>query len=309
MRNEPRIDRRRFLQANAALTALTAVTMAATIPPLSAAPRPMRGASIFSAIGITAKVERAAALEALGAEFIVESVADFLMPFADENEFAANKARALAAALPVRGCNSFMRDPSLVCVGPRADHARVLAYAATAFRRLREIGGEYIVFGSNTARRIPAGWDKARADQQFMALLEAMAPLAKAHGITVGVEMQRTSECNYLNHIDEVVSVVAPLNHPNIRVLADLFHMRVMGDTPEQLRAAMPWVGVVELAEHERRTLPGVAGDDFRPYFTALARGGYAGLVDIEGDGTAAQLRRAFEVVRSQAAEAARGTG
>jgi sugar phosphate isomerase/epimerase len=261
---------------------------------------------LFAAVGITAKIERAAELKALGAQFIVESAADFLLPFASEAEFAPNLARAKAAPLRIRGCNSFLRDPSLICVGPKADHARVLAYAETAFARLHALRGEYMVFGSNNARRIPDGWTRAKADEQFISLLKAMAPLAKSHHVTVGVEMQRAEECNYLNLIDEVVGVVARVDHPHIRVLADLYHMRVMGDTPEKLAAAMPWVGVVEMAERERRTLPGVAGDDFRPYLEVLARGGYRGLADIEGDGTADQLRNAFAAVATQSADAVR---
>jgi sugar phosphate isomerase/epimerase len=263
---------------------------------------------LFSGVGMTAGIERAAELKAAGADFIVETVAGFLMPFASDAEFAPHLESARAAALPVRGCNSFLRDPSLICVGPKADHARVLAYTATACARLRSIGGEYIVFGSNTARQIPPLWSKPQADAQFIALLRAMAPIAQEHGITIGVEMQRVEECNYLNHIEEVVNVVAATDHPKIRVLADLYHMRVMGDSPQQLARAMPWVGVVELAERERRTLPGVAGDDFRPYFEALARGGYRGLVDIEGNGTPEELRRAFETVRAQADDAMRAS-
>ncbi len=289
----PNRGRRAVLKAGVALAVLSA-------PALGARP-------LFSAVGITAKIQRAAELKALGADFIVESVADFLIPFASDAQFAASRRAALAAPLRVRGCNSFLRDPSLICVGPNADHARVLTYAQTAFARLRALGGEYVVFGSNSARRIPEGWDKRRADEQFVTLLRAMAPLAAEHGITVGVEMQRREECNYLNYLEEVVSVVAPVDHPNIRVLADLYHMRVMGDSPLQLAKAVPWVGLVELAERERRTLPGVAGDDFRPYFAALAEGGFHGLVDIEGDGTAQQLSKAFETVRSQAADAVRG--
>ena len=297
------IVRRRNITRRELLTAAGALALAGTsIAHAVGAAR----ATLFSAIGITASIDRAAELKALGAQYIVESVAGFLIPFSSDAEFAANKAKALAAPLPVRGCNSFLRDPTLVCVGPKADHPRVLGYAETAFARLRLLGGEYIVFGSNSARHIPDGWSKAQADEQFIALLRAMAPIAQRHGITVGVEMQQRKECNYLNNIEEVVNVVAPVNHPNIRVLADLFHMRVMGDTPSQLEKAMPWVGVVELAEQAQRTLPGVAGDDFRPYFTALARGGYRGLVDIEGDGTAEQLRNAFTTVAAQAREATR---
>jgi sugar phosphate isomerase/epimerase len=272
----------------------------AMTPVVALAARPR----LFSAVGITANAARGAELKALGADFIVESAADFLKPFATDAEFAANRRRARRAPLPIRGCNSFLRDPSLICVGPAADHARVLAYAETAFARLHSIGGEYMVFGSNTARRIPNGWDKARADEQFIALLKAMAPLANRHRILVGVEMQRRSECNYLNFIEEVVQVVEPVAHPNIRVLADLFHMRVSGDTPRQLAAAMPWVGLVELAEKERRTLPGVAGDDFRPYFAELARAGFRGLVDVEGDGTPQEIRNAFLTVKDQARDA-----
>jgi hypothetical protein len=82
-----------------------------------------------------------------------------------------------------------------------------------------------------------------------------------------------------------------------------------MGDTPADLTRAMPWVSVVELAEKENRTLPGVADDDFRPYFTALAAGGYSGRMDIEASGTTAQIKTAFETVAQQAADAVARAG
>jgi sugar phosphate isomerase/epimerase len=200
--NAAMIVRRRTVGRRAVLGAGGAALLATVARATRAAPR-----RLFAAIGITAKIERATELKALGAQFIVESVADFLIPFASDAEFAANRARATAAPLRIRGCNSFLRDPSLICVGPNADHARVLAYAETAFARLHSLGGEYVVFGSNNARRIPAGWTKSQADEQFVALLKAMAPPAKRYGIRVGVEMQRSQECNYLNHVDEVVNV------------------------------------------------------------------------------------------------------
>lgn len=262
--------------------------------------------ALFSGVGITAKVDRAAELKTLGADFIVESVADFLQPFAADAEFEASAAKARSSVLPIRGCNSFLRDPSLICVGPKADHSRVLSYCKTAFRRLQSIGGRYIVFGSSSARRIPAGWTKHQADPQFVTLLKSMGPLASKHGITVAVESLNASECNYLNHIDEVVSIIEAVAHPNIRVLADLYHMRVMGDTPAQLAAAMPWVGLVEIAEREKRTVPGVAGDDFRPYLSEVAKGGYRGMIDIEANGSPDELRKAFAIVREQSADVMR---
>lgn len=273
-----------------------------------AACAPVLGAAspehLFKAVGITAKVARARELRELGADFIVESVADFLMPFASDAEFARAKASALASPLKILGCNSFLRDPSLICIGPKADHPRVLAYAETAFSRLRSIGGEYVVFGSSNARQLPAGWSKSSADDQFVSLLRALADVAKKSSVTVNLESLRAQECNYINHIEEAAAVVARVDRPNIRVLADLYHMAVMGDGPGALARAMPWTGLIELAERDRRTVPGVAGDDFRPYFVEAARAGYRGLIDIEADGNAAELRRAFAEVLAQAADA-----
>jgi sugar phosphate isomerase/epimerase len=283
---------------------LFAASLLAIAPRLLSTEVPRR--KLFTGIGITAALDRAAEMKGCGADYLVESVTRFLMPDKTDAEFDKSRERAAAAPLPVLGCNGFLRDPKLRCTGPDADHPRVLAYCAVAFRRLQQVGGEYIVFGSNTARQIPEGWPKEKADEQFAALLREMGPLAARHKIVVGVEQQRASECNYLNRINEVVKVVAAANQPSIRVLADLYHMAVMGDTPADLAKAMPWVSVVELAEKEKRTLPGVAGDDFRPYFTALAQGGYSGRVDIEASGTPEQLQLAFQTISRQAEEASR---
>ena len=180
----------------------------------------------------------------------------------------------------------------------------MLAYAAIAFERLERAGGSFIGLGSSDARRIPEGWPKAKADEQFIALLTAMGPLAARHRITVSVESQRREEVNYLTRIAEVVAVVAAVDHPNIRVLADFYHMAVMGDSPADIEKAGPWVGLTEIAERDRRTVPGVAGDDFRPAFAALARAGYRGPITIEGNGTPDELRRAFTIIDTQSREA-----
>lgn len=258
--------------------------------------------SLFAAIGITAPLERAAELKAFGADYLAPTVAGFLMPDQSDADFAKVRAQLAAAPLPMLGCNSFLRHPRLRCTGPDAAHDTVIAFCEIAFRRLGEVGGKFIGFGSNTSRQIPDDWPKERADEQFIALLRRMGPLAAEHGITIAVEQQRQVEVNYLNFMREVVHVVSATDHPNIKVLADLFHMPVVGDTPADLAAAMPWVGLVELAEPARRTLPGVDGYDFRPWFAELARGRYRGCINIEGNGTPEQLRKAFATVREQAA-------
>ncbi len=291
-----RSDRRTFLQ-HGGLAAVGVATLGAW--PAAQAPAIPRGP--FSAFGIVAPLARAAELKAAGADYLVDRVADFLMPNASEAEFEPQRQRAKAAPLPVRGCNVFLSGPALRCVGPDVDRPRILAYAETAFRRFQSLGGQFICFGSGGARRIPDGWSKAQADEQFIGLLTALAPLAERYGMVIPVEQLRSQECNYLTRLSEVVAIVKAVNHPRIRVLADLYHMGVMGDGPEEMGATAPYLAMVEIAERVNRMVPGVAGDDFRPYFRAVRANGYTGPITIEGNGTIDQIRRAFEVIAGQA--------
>lgn len=261
------------------------------------------GKSFFSALGVTAAVERAAEMKALGAGYLVESVGRLLVPEKPEADFAANLAAAKASPLPVLGANGFLRDPKLRCTGPDADHPRVLEFAAVAFKRMKQAGGEFIVFGSGGSRKIPEGYPKEKADEQFASLLSKMGPLAGNEGITVIIEQLQQRECNYLMHLREVVDIVARVNHPNIRLLADIYHMTNMGDTPADLQKALPWLVLMEIAEKGQRTAPGVVGEDFRPFFSVLAKGGYRGRMTIEGRWNPEQLKNAFAEINKQAGE------
>ena len=165
----------------------------------------------------------------------------------------------------MRGANGFIRPAHLKCTGPAANHDAVLAWTLTCCRRARQAGLDFIVFGSGGARQLPPDFPREKADEQFVALLRRMGPLAGDHGVVIAIEQLRAAECNYLNRLGEAAAVVAAAGHPHIRLNADLYHMAVMGDTPADLAQHASLLAVVEIAEKEKRTAPGVAGDDFRP--------------------------------------------
>ena len=75
------------------------------------------------------------------------------------------------------------------------------------------------------------------------------------------------------------------------------------GDTPADLKAAMDVVVHIEIAEKEGRTVPGVSGDDFRPFFRVLREADYQGAVSIEGKWTDYQIGPAFQEIARQAAD------
>jgi sugar phosphate isomerase/epimerase len=76
-----------------------------------------------------------------------------------------------------------------------------------------------------------------------------------------------------------------------------------MGDTPADLKEAMDVVVHVEIAEKAERSVPGVRGDDFRPYFRVLRAANYQGAISLEGKGTDEQIGKAFQEIAKQAAE------
>lgn len=258
---------------------------------------------LFSAMGIAAGLGRAEFMKAAGAQFLTESTGDFLVPDKSDDAFAKNLEKLAASPLPVLACNGFIRPANLRCVGKEANHDEVLVWAETAFRRLAKAKGKFIVFGSSGARSLRDGWPMDKAEEQFVALLKRMGPLAEKHGVTVVVEQLQASECNFINRIGEAAKLIRAAGHPNIRVLADLYHMMKGGDTPQDLKAAMDVVVHIEIAEKEKRSVPGVAGDDFRPFFRVLREAGYNGAINIEGKGTNEQMAPAFATIAKQAAE------
>ena len=290
-------SRRTFLQ-----TGSLALAAAGFAPRLIGMPI-NKDRKLFASMGIAASLDKAADLKAEGAEFLTASVGDFLVPDQPEEAFEKNLEKLATCPLPILACNGFIRPAHLHCVGPEANHDLILEWSATAFRRLKKAGGKFIVFGSAGARKLPDGWAKEKADEQFVSLLKRLGPLAEAQGVTVTVEQLQEKECNYINHLAEGAALIRAAGHPNVRMLADLYHMACMGDTPADLKAAMDVVVHMEIAEKTGRTVPGVNGDDFRPFFHVLREASYQGAISIEGKWEKGQVIKAYQEITKQAAE------
>jgi len=259
---------------------------------------------LFTKMGINAGFNHAADVAAAGADFLLLNVNSFLMPNASEAEFEQQLALQEKSPLPVRSCNNFL-SKTLRSVGPGAKHASILKFANKAFQRAKQAGVERIVLGSSASRSMPQGWSKEQADEQFIDLLKAMGDLAAAQGVILAIENLRQDECNYLTRLREVGELVTAVDHPHIRMLADLYHASVMQDPPEDLQKYAHLVNMVEIAEAKGRTVPGVGGQDFRPYFQALRAGGYHGPIEIEGKWSVDQVDQvatAFQTIREQSA-------
>lgn len=247
----------------------------------------------------------ALAWPSLPCDYIEANVQNLFLPERPETEFDALAARLAPLRGRIPAANCFL-PADLKVTGPAVDLGRLARYADTAFRRAASLGTTLVVFGSGGARRAPDGWPLAEGFEQFVRALGVCAPLALRHGVTLVVEPLNRAECNVVNTLLEGAVAVARVDHPGIRLLVDVFHMRRNGESPDDIVKAGPWIAHVHVAELERRTAPGVCGDDFSPWLTALRRAGYAGSLSLEcdfGSDPRAETATALAHLRRLAAE------
>ncbi len=254
-------------------------------------------------IGICTAFSNASGLKP-SVDYIEENVQRLLVGQADDEEFAAASAGAADCGLPILAANCFLPG-SLRSTGPDVDLKALKRYVSNVMARAATVGIRRIVFGSGGSRKLEEGMTAAGAMKDFIAVNKAIAPIAAAHGVTLVIEPLNSQDCNFITCLRDGAEVVTEVDHPNVRLLADLYHMARDDEDPEEIARFGNLIAHVHVAEKEHRTAPGVEGDDLRPYLTALKEAGYSGGLSLEcrwGDDMTAEAPPAVASLRQQAA-------
>ena len=255
--------------------------------------------------GVCVKPEIAPIPAAAGYDFIELHVQRDLKTIENEDAFASELERIRAAPVPAVVANCFVPG-HLKITGPEVDSSLLEDYVVTAFERAERAGIDTIVFGSGGARHIPEGFDRDAAWQQLLDFGRMIAPIAKAHGVTVVVEPLNRRECNVFNSVGECAKYVRQVDHRSLRLLVDAYHWAVESDSYDDLVDALPLIRHAHIATYESRLAPGLEDCDFSEFFSALKVGGYNGRLSIEGHwpGLEGHAAQALAVLK-QAAQAA----
>ncbi|MES2775977.1 MAG: TIM barrel protein [Bacteroidota bacterium] len=235
-------------------------------------------------VGIVASIEQDSLVYASGFLMLGESVGKMLSPSLTEEQFQLNLAQIKNARCKVLLCNIFFPGSTMKIAGPNVDEHRILGYADTVFSRAEKAGLEFIVLGSGGARRIPDGYDVQKAQADFALLCHKLAIIAKKYNIVIALESLEAAETNFLITLKAAAEVVRAVNHSNFKLNADIFHMMREGESPQSIVDAADILVYCEIAEKEKRSFPGVKGDDFKPYLRALRTANYKGYIFIEGN-------------------------
>ncbi|MDR0724700.1 MAG: sugar phosphate isomerase/epimerase [Prevotellaceae bacterium] len=232
--------------------------------------------------GVCTKLSNYQMLSVVGYDFVEESVGGFLVPDKPDSVFRNILEEQRKTGAKVVSCNVFFPG-HLKMVGETTMHEELLARGETALKRAQIVGMSYIVLGSGRSRYVPEGYSREKARQQFVDFCQKLAPIAQKYNIVIVIEPLNSGETNLINTVAEGAQIVESVNHPNIQLLCDIYHMMRENEPEENIATYGKYIRHCHIAEKEGRTAPGTEQGDFTPYFAALKKIGYKGGLSIEG--------------------------
>lgn len=148
--------------------------------------------------------------------------------------------RMKGTGLPVVAANCFI---GMRIVGEEKDEAKIKEYLEILFEKASYLGLRYLVFGSSGARRIPDGMSLEEGRAEIVDFLKNLVvPVAEKYNILVAIEPLRPEECNAINTVADGVEIAKRVDSPFVKVLADVAHMYVQGESMESLGDYKGWI-------------------------------------------------------------------
>lgn len=127
------------------------------------------------------------------------------------------------------------------------------------------------------------------AEQQFQSMIDGTkrcGELAAKYGVTLIVEPLNTRVNHkgyFLSNCVDGLKLVQAVNHPNVRLLFDLYHEQVeRGDVIRSAQAAMSMVKVFHVADNPGRNEPGTGEMNYANIYKAIAKASYEGIICME---------------------------
>ena len=206
----------------------------------------------------------------------------------DDVRFAAVKAQVLASSIRCRAFRSLIRKYQVVGENASAQQGGVKAYLEHNLDRCRQLGGRVVVWGSSQSRNVPDGFSRDTAWRQIQEFLHLLGDIAARNNLMIGIEPLRKQECNIINTAAEAMKLAHEVNHPNIKIIVDFYHLREENEDPDIIRIAQEDIVHLHFANPAGRRWPRSATEDpqYHRFFSLVKEIGYQGGLSIEGNGT-----------------------
>ncbi|HVW09306.1 MAG TPA: sugar phosphate isomerase/epimerase [Bryobacteraceae bacterium] len=172
--------------------------------------------------------------------------------------------------------------------GPTVDLDAIMKYLDTTFARCKESGAKVVVWGSSGSRNVPPDFSRDKAWDQIKEFLKPAGDVAKKHDIVIGIEFLRHQESNIINTGAEALKLLTEVNHPNVQMIVDYYHLATEKEDPDIIRKAKDHIVHMHFANPAGRRWPHSVDEDpgYAGFFKAVKDIKYTGGLSIEGNGS-----------------------
>ena len=157
-----------------------------------------------------------------------------------------------------------------------------------------------LVMGAGGARVLPSPDKYDNVVEQMADICKySISPVLDEYGIILALEGLRKDETNMMNRTDESVLIAKTANVPNIKVMADLYHVIGEGENLADFVNYKGYIRHSHIGKPSPRVMPSNGdGYDYKPFFDALRSANFNGRLSVEAgsscDDYKTSLERAF---------------
>jgi len=193
-------------------------------------------------------------------------------------DVAAIETALRATGLPL---SSILCEP-IVPLTDVSAHPRFLESVRRSLAMAQRLGAPVIIAQAGDDQ---AGLSRAEQHAAIVKVLKEAAGLMAGSGVVLALEPLNDRVDHpgyYLTSTEEGLDIIDEVSRPEVRLLYDIYHAAVMGETIEVLEGRLDRVVHVHLADAPGRGEPGSGAMDWSDRLDWLDQRGYAGFVGLE---------------------------
>ena len=146
-----------------------------------------------------------------------------------DEELEKAKEKFSAGPIPCQAVNAYAKDrPKMV--GEGFDEEDIRQYAELIMSRASFLGAKTVGIGAPGIRKLPENYDKNTVWQQAKRFLTITSEVAEKYNIIVLFESVHKFLCQFATTLDDVYDMVKELNLPNLKMVVDYYHLKVMDE-------------------------------------------------------------------------------
>ena len=196
-----------------------------------------------------------------------------------------------------REVKGYLRDAGIACSGLHyifdgtlrllSQDAEMMKKSVAYLNRVVDLAADFeaptvIVGSGGITRNFEPGWDRPRSIACMQEVLHTVGDHAEEKGVILAVEAINRYETQFLNTMQEASEFVLQIDHPNVRTMADTYHMNIEEKDPaDSVRKYGYLLQNLHLADSNRMA-PGDGHFDFESVVRALKDIGYSKVCSYE---------------------------